>query len=144
MNQLLIINGPNLNYLGVRETGFYGKETWNDIEKNLKLQAEAAYIQLRIFQSNHEGAIVDFIQANMFNAAGAIINPAGHSKTGFAILDALLIKPLPFIEVHLSNIYARGGWHADSIFSAHAIGCIAGLHGMVYELAIHAFSKKLH
>jgi len=142
--KLLVINGPNLNFLGERETGFYGRESWKAIEERMVVRAERAGIELLTYQSNHEGAIVDFIQENMRDAAGVIINPAGYTKTGFAILDALLIKPLPFIEVHLSNIYSRGGWHAESTFSEHAMGCISGMKGLVYDLALQAFDHFLH
>jgi 3-dehydroquinate dehydratase-2 len=135
---LLVVNGPNLNFLGIREPGFYGTTTWEEIESGLRKVAADSGVELLVFQSNHEGAIVDFIQANMFSAAGVIINPAGYSKTGFSILDAIMIRPLPFIEVHLSNIYARGGWHAESVFTANALGCIVGFRGMVYDLALQA------
>src|SRR5690606_12843435 len=95
-------------------------------------------ISLVIFQSNHIGSIVDFLQREVLSADGVIINPAGYSNTGYPILDALTMKDTPFVEVHLSNIYARGGWHSESIFSNHAVGCICGFRGYVYDLALEA------
>jgi 3-dehydroquinate dehydratase II len=140
---VLVINGPNLNFLGIREPGVYGAETWGQIENRLQGIADNHHIGLSVFQSNHQGVLVDHIQAHMLSVSGIIVNPAGYSSTGYALLDALMIVPVPFIEVHLSNIYARGDHHAITIFSKYAAGTISGLKGLGYELALRALIQQL-
>lgn len=133
---IAVINGPNINILGIREQKYYGSETLENIETHLKKLAEELQVDIMLFQSNHEGEIVDFIQKNLFTIDGIVINPAAYTKTGYAILDSLTAVNIPFIEVHLSNIFARGDWHAESIFSSRAIGSIVGLKGFVYDLGL--------
>ncbi len=138
-----VVNGPNINMLGIREPGYYGKETWGDIEARLvKLSVELNF-ELIFFQSNHEGDIVDFIQQNIEKVEGFIINPAAYTKGGYAILDALTAIDKPFIEVHLSNIYSRGGWHSESIFAEKAVGQISGFQGYGYELGLRALTNHV-
>lgn len=142
---IAVVNGPNINKLGIREPNFYGSETWASIELRLNELAAQLGVKLIFFQSNHEGFIVDFIQDNLENIDGVVINPAAYTKTGYAILDALTSIDIPFVEVHLSNIYLRGGWHAETIFAEKSVGLILGFKGMVYELglrAIHDFISK--
>jgi len=142
---IAIINGPNINLLGIREPGVYGSETWADIELRLKEIASSLNISLLFFQSNHEGFIVDFIHENLNCIDGVVINPAAYTKTGYAILDALNSISIPFVEVHLSNIFQRGGWHSESIFADKAVGHVIGFKGYVYDLglmAIHNFIVK--
>jgi 3-dehydroquinate dehydratase-2 len=139
--KVAVINGPNINMLGIREPGFYGCEKWSEIELRLKEMAKRLGINLVFFQSNHEGAIVDFIQEVIKEIDGVVINPAAYTKTGYAILDALTSVDIPFVEVHLSNIYSRGGWHQESIFSCKAIGQITGFKGYVYDLGLMAISN---
>jgi len=141
---ILVINGPNLNMLGVREPHHYGHETWEVIEARLHSLANGMNIGLSVFQSNHIGYIVDHIQQRGWDAAGIVINPAGYTGTGFPILDALMMTDKPFVEVHLSNIYAREGWHRDSIFSAKAVGCVSGFRGFVYDLGLKAIHHYLN
>lgn len=136
--QVAIINGANLNLLGVRESDNYGHETWEQIEKRLRKLEPQLDINLKIYQSNHEGDIVDFIQENLDVLDGIVINPAGFTINGYTILDALTAKKTPFIEIHLSNIFERGGWHSKSIFSRYAVGFIAGLKGYSYDLGLYA------
>lgn len=141
--RIAIINGPNINMLGVREPQFYGRETWGDIEERLKLLGEKLKADLSFFQSNHEGCIVDFIQANISAMDGVVINPAAYTKTGYAILDALTSVEIPFVEVHLSNIFSRGGWHEESIFVDRALGQIVGFKGYGYDLGLRAIMNHL-
>lgn len=111
-----VINGPNINMLGSREISVYGEERWADIEKSVSAYADRLNLEVIFYQSNHEGAIVDFIQQNAELLAGIIINPAAFTKTGFSVLDALTARRTPYIEVHLTNLMQRGGWHSESIF----------------------------
>lgn len=142
--EIHIINGPNINMLGTRETQFYGEETWTEIETRIRKLGDGLGLVINTFQSNHEGEIVDYIQQKTSSASGIVINPAGYSKTGYSILDALLIYNIPYIEVHLSNIYSRGGWHSESIFTKNAIGLICGLKGYVYDLALKAIIFQIN
>ncbi len=135
---IAVVNGPNINILGIRETDIYGEETWEIIELRLKELAVVLNVKVVFFQSNHEGCIVDFLQVNLRNIDGIVINPAAYTKTGYAILDALTSIDIPFIEVHLSNIMSRGGWHSKSIFTSKAIGQIIGFKGFVYDLGLRA------
>lgn len=143
---IAIINGPNINIVGIREPDVYGKLSWNLIEEEVKKSSRKLGINLIFFQSNHEGDIVDFIQEHIDQMDGVVINPAAFTKTGYSILDALTARNIPFVEVHISNIYARGGWHADTIFAPKAIGHINGFGGIVYSLGIEGlyeyFKKK--
>lgn len=140
---IAVINGPNINILGKREPQYYGNETWDNIEERLKKLASKSKIELFLYQSNHEGNIVDFIQNNMEKVNGAVINPAAFTKHGYSILDALTASNIPFVEVHLSNIFSRGGWHAESIFSEKAVGVIAGFRGFGYEMGLNSIIDYL-
>lgn len=141
--RILVLNGPNLNLLGIREPHLYGNETLADIERRLKARAKSAGVALDCFQTNHEGAIVDRVQAAMGEGVGFIIlNPAAFTYSSVALRDALTAVKIPFIEVHLSNIHAREPWRAESRFSAVAVGCILGLGGRGYDLALdYAISR---
>lgn len=138
-----VINGPNINILGKREVRIYGKESWDKIEEKLKLLGKTLNLELLFYQSNHEGEIVDYIQTHMDDLDGIIINPAAFSKTGYSILDAINANNLPYIEIHLSNIFFRGGWHSESIFTEDAIGFIGGFQGYGYELALRGIHQFL-
>lgn len=141
--KISIINGPNINILGIREPNVYGKESWSDIEEEINQLGNELGISLSFFQSNHEGEIVDYIQKSLEKLDGVIINPAAFTRGGYSILDVLTACDLPFVEVHLSNIFARGGWHAESIFSSKAIGHISGFQGNVYTLGLQALCDYL-
>lgn len=136
--KIAIINGPNINILGIREPEIYGKRTWNDIEIEVKELGNKLGVSLIVFQSNHEGDIVDFIQEHIETLDGVVINPAAFTKNGYSILDALTACDLPFVEVHLSNINARQEWHSETIFASRAIGHINGFQGKVYTLGLQA------
>src|SRR4030043_986080 len=113
--RILVIHGPNLNMLGKREKSIYGEKTLQEIDALLKKEARSLNVELVTFQSNHEGALIDFIQEQTDSARGIIINPGALTHYGFSLLDALIDSKLPVIEVHLSNIYRREEWRAKSI-----------------------------
>ncbi|MBC7683665.1 MAG: type II 3-dehydroquinate dehydratase [Bdellovibrionales bacterium] len=135
--KLLLLNGPNLNLLGTREPEVYGKETLADIEQAATAQAVAAGATLSCFQSNHEGALIDRIHAAKLEAVDAIvINPGGLTHTSVALRDALAGVAIPFVEVHISNIYKREEFRHHSYLSALALGTICGLGTDGYRFAI--------
>jgi 3-dehydroquinate dehydratase-2 len=141
--KIAIINGPNINILGKREPSVYGIEDWISIENKVKAFGKQIHVDLLFFQSNHEGDIVAFIQQNMDKLSAVVINPAALSKTGYSILDALNALPIPYVEVHLSNIVSRGGWHSESIFTETSVGLIMGFKGYVYELGLQSINHFL-
>jgi 3-dehydroquinate dehydratase II len=141
---LLLLNGPNLNLLGTREPEVYGKTTLADIEQAAKAQAAAAGATLAAFQSNHEGVLIDRIQAAKNEGVDAvIINPGGLTHTSVALRDALAGVAIPFIEVHISNIHQREAFRHVSYLSAIAVGVICGLGIDGYRLGIDFALKKL-
>ncbi len=134
---ILLINGPNLNLLGMREPGIYGSDTLPAIEKRLAEQAVAAGARLTTFQSNSEADIVDRIQRAAAEGVNfIIINPAAFTHTSVAMRDALSAVRIPFIELHLSNVHAREAFRQHSYFSDIALGVICGLGAKGYELAL--------
>lgn len=134
---ILIIHGPNLNLLGVREPEIYGGITLQDINRNLVKLAENTGAKLNFFQSNAESALIDRIQQTMNDGTDfIIINPAAYTHTSVALRDALAAVKLPFIEVHLSNIYSRESFRQQSYFSDLAVGVVSGLGAKGYELAL--------
>jgi 3-dehydroquinate dehydratase-2 len=136
---ILLLHGPNLNLLGKREPHIYGGSTLLDIEKKMQKIAQKNNILLRTFQSNAEHQLLDYIQQSMNDGTQMIIiNPAAFTHTSIAIRDALLGVALPFIEVHLSNIYARESFRHHSFFSDIAIGTISGFGEHSYILALNA------
>lgn len=142
MAKFLVLHGPNLNLLGAREPDYYGVDTLADIENRLQSQASNAGHQLASFQSNAEHDLVDKVQAAQSNNTDfIIINPAAYTHTSVALRDALSAGDIPFIEVHLSNVYARESFRQKSYFSDIAIGVICGLGSQGYELALQAAIK---
>lgn len=138
MKNILVLHGPNLNLLGTREPGIYGSDTLDGINARLKSIAENSGSSLACFQSNAESALIDRIQAARLDATDfIIINPAAYTHTSIAMRDALAAVALPFIEVHLSNIYAREPFRTESYFSDLAVGVISGLGAKGYELALN-------
>ncbi|KAI9372496.1 Dehydroquinase [Aspergillus egyptiacus] len=133
---ILLINGPNLNLLGTREPHIYGSTTLADVEESSKAQAASLGATLEAFQSNHEGAIIDRIQAARGNVDAIIINPGAYTHTSVAIRDALLSVETPFIELHVSNVHAREPWRHHSYFSDKASGIIVGLGVYGYKVAV--------
>ena len=141
--QILVLHGPNLTLLGTREPGVYGSQTLAQIDADLAEMAAVAGFTLESFQSNHEGALVDRIQATRLDGCQFIvINPAAYTHTSVAMRDALAAVALPFIEVHLSNIHQREAFRQHSYFSALAVGVICGLGAHGYRLALtHAIEQ---
>ena len=141
--KLLLLNGPNLNLLGTREPEVYGSATLADIENAASAQAGAAGATLSSFQSNHEGALIDRIHAARAEGVDMIvINPGGLTHTSVALRDALAGVAIPFVEVHISNIYQREEFRHHSFLSAVAQGVICGLGIEGYRLAIDFALKK--
>lgn len=139
MPSILIIHGPNLNLLGKREPSLYGVDTLDSINQELSDLAQENQVKLSVFQSNHEGQIVDRLQQTLQDDTDfIIINPAAFSHSSVAIRDALLACDKPFIEVHLSNIFAREKFRQQSYLSDIAVGVISGLGKDSYLLALHA------
>lgn len=139
MAKILVVHGPNLNLLGTREPQHYGSTTLADIDKNLQDAAKKAGASLDSVQSNAEHDLIDAIQnAKQNNTDFIIINPAGFTHTSVALRDALAATGIPFIEVHLSNIYKREEFRRHSYFSDIAVGVISGLGAQGYELAMEA------
>jgi 3-dehydroquinate dehydratase-2 len=139
MSSILVLNGPNLNMLGKREPSIYGLETLHDIQLSLETQAQQVGMQILFEQSNNESSIIDHIhQAMNRDIKFIIINPAAFTHTSVAIRDALLSVSIPFIELHLSNTYARESFRHHSYFSDIATGVIIGLGSIGYNLALTA------
>jgi 3-dehydroquinate dehydratase-2 len=139
----LLLNGPNLNLLGSREPSVYGSDTLADVESAAAAQAAAAGATLSCFQSNHEGALIDRIHAAKAEGVDAIvINPGGLTHTSVALRDALAGVAIPFVEVHISNIYQRESFRHHSYLSAIAAGTICGLGIDGYRFAIDFLIKK--
>lgn len=135
--RILVLHGPNLNLLGLREPEIYGNETLSDINASLARQAKAASAELITFQSNHEGDLVDRVQAaRSEGVAFIVINPGAYTHTSVALRDALSGVAIPFVEVHLSNIHAREPFRRHSYFSDIADGVICGLGSHGYRLAL--------
>lgn len=140
---ILVIHGPNLNLLGIREPDIYGTITLETINHKLLEMAQAAGVQLNIFQNNSEGILIDRIHSTFQDGTEAIIiNPAGLTHTSIVLRDALAATHLPFIEVHLSNIYARESFRHKSYFSDLAIGIVSGLGHKGYEFALQFFIES--
>lgn len=142
--RILVLHGPNLNLLGVREPEIYGRTTLSDIHARLEARAQAAGVRLESFQSNHEGELVDRIQAAMEEGVDFIlINPGAYTHTSVALRDALAAVSIPFIEVHLSNIHAREPFRHRSYLSDRAVGVICGLGAYGYEAALEYALRAL-
>lgn len=141
--RLMILNGPNLNLLGVREPHIYGTTTLAAIEKACRELAQAMGASLAFHQSNHEGELVELVQSAREKADAIVINPAGYSFSSVALLDALKAFGGPVIEVHISNIHARDELHRHSIISTVAKAVIAGAGPYGYILGMQAAAEKL-
>ena len=141
--RLLLLNGPNLNLLGLREPGLYGDQTLKTIETDLLLQATRLGASLECFQSNHEGALVDRVQSARGEADGILINAGAYTHTSIALRDALLAVAIPFVELHLSNVYAREDFRHRSQLADRAVGVICGFGAMSYPLALEGLVAHL-
>jgi len=139
--RILVLNGSNLNMLGVREPHIYGRDTLVGIAKRLEAKARALGVAVDLRQSNSEGELVIWVQQARGTAAGIIINPAAYTHTSVAVLDALLLSELPVIELHLSNPRRREEFRHRSFASKAANGIICGFGAHGYELALEAMAK---
>ena len=144
MNKILVLHGPNLNLLGSREPDRYGRATLDEINKRLETLAGKSGASLFCFQSNAESELVERVQqARADGTQFIVINPAAYTHTSVALRDALAAVAIPFIEVHLSNIFAREAFRKESFFSDLAVGVISGLGAAGYEFAVQfALSHK--
>jgi 3-dehydroquinate dehydratase II len=138
---LLILNGPNLNLLGVRQPEIYGRTSLADVEAECKALAEDLGVELDFRQSNSEGQLIDWIQEARQTADGIVINPGGLTHTSIALMDALIASDLPVIEVHISNIHAREEFRHKSYVSRVAMGVICGLGPQGYLFALEALAR---
>ena len=141
--RLLLLNGPNLNLLGLREPGLYGVQTLAGIEAALVARASALGAQLDCFQSNHEGALVDRIHAARGEVDGILINAGAYTHTSIALRDALLAVATPFVELHLSNVHAREPFRHHSHLADKAVGVICGFGAASYPLALEGLVGHL-
>ncbi len=141
--KLLLINGPNLNLLGTREPEKYGNVTLADIEINLIERAKSFGAELEVFQSNHEGEIIDRIQTAKGLIDGIIINAGGYTHTSVAIRDAISAVQIPVVEVHMTNIHAREVFRHTSLISGVSIGQVVGFGAKSYEFALEGLVEFL-
>ena len=141
--RVLIINGPNLNMLGRRDSNIYGQTRLSEIEAQVRAKAEALGVETRFFQSNHEGAIIDYLQESSAEAAGVIINAGALTHYGLSLRDALADTGLPIIEVHISNIHARERFRRNSVIAPVAVGQIAGLGPQGYVFALEFLARRI-
>jgi 3-dehydroquinate dehydratase-2 len=141
--RVLVVNGPNLNLLGLREPGVYGHTTLGEIEARMRALARELGLELSFVQSNSEGGLVDAIQAAAGTAAAIIVNPAAYTHTSVAVRDALAAVGLPAVEVHLSNIHAREDFRRSSLTAPACRGVIAGFRPESYLLALRAVAALL-
>lgn len=143
MTKILIINGPNLNNLGKRDSGHYGAMTLAQINAAIEKHGGEIGVETSFFQSNHEGGIVDHIQAESSDASGVIINGGALTQVGYSILDALLDTGLPVVEVHISNIHGREEFRRHSVIAPYAVGQVAGLGWRGYIYALEFLSEHI-
>jgi 3-dehydroquinate dehydratase-2 len=138
---VFVLNGPNLNMLGLREPEIYGRDTLDDVKKRVEARAKTVGVTVDFRQSNHEGELIGWIQEARSSASGIILNAGSLTHTSIGILDALSAAELPVIEVHLSNIFRRESFRHHSYVSLGAKGVICGLGVHGYELALEAMAK---
>lgn len=141
--KILVLHGPNLNLLGVREPEVYGAASLAEVEAGLTSLAADLGVEVEFFQSNAEGALVDRIQAALGQCAGVLINPAAYTHTSVALRDALLATALPFVEIHLSNIHARESFRQRSLLADVAVGTVAGFGANSYQLGLRGLVAHL-
>ena len=140
--KLLVLNGPNINMLGIREPDIYGRTTYADLVEYIKSVCAREGIEVECLQSNHEGQLVDWIQDAYRRVDGIVMNPAAYTHTSVAILDALKAVGLPAVEIHISNIYEREEFRHRSVTAGACRGMICGLGKMSYVLAVEALLTR--
>jgi 3-dehydroquinate dehydratase-2 len=141
--RVLLLNGPNLNLLGLREPGLYGAATLADIERELQVEAVSLGVELGCFQSNHEGGLVDRIHTARGETDGILINAGAYTHTSIALRDALLAVEIPFVELHLSNVHAREPFRHRSFLADRAVGVLCGFGPASYSLALRGLVGHL-
>ena len=141
--RVTVLNGPNLNLLGSREPEVYGTALLVDIEQLVRTRAKTVGAEISWYQTNHEGELVDLVQGLSGKADGALVNAAALTHTSISLRDALLATPVPFVEVHLSNIFAREEERRRSLFADLAVGLIAGFGARSYVLGFDALMAHL-
>ncbi len=142
MTKILVLNGPNINFLGRRNPGLYGTKTLDQVNQEISARAESLGVQVAFFQSNAEGSLVDCIQESWGQVDGIIVNPGALTHYGYSLKDALIDSALPVIEVHLSNIHAREAWR-QSVIADVARGQIAGFGWRSYTAALEVMAGLL-
>lgn len=143
VKKVLVINGPNLNMLSIREPGIYGNQTLDEINNNISTYAKGLDIACEFFQSNCEGEIINAIHSVLKDYDGCIINAGAYTHYSYAILDAIKAVGKPFIEVHLSNVHAREEFRHTSVIAPACVGSIAGFGKNSYFLAVNAMKDLL-
>lgn len=141
--RVAVLNGPNLNLLGVREPALYGHETLADIEAMVRAEAALLDVELEWVQTNHEGALVDAVQGLRGRTDGAVVNPAAYGHTSLALRDAFLAVQVPFVEVHLTNIFGREAERRNTVLADLAVAVIAGLGARGYTVGLRALVDRL-
>jgi 3-dehydroquinate dehydratase II len=143
MVRILVLNGPNINFLGRRNPGIYGSMTLEEVNRQISRKAEALAVEVAFFQSNAEGDLVDCIQENWGKVDGIVINPGALTHYGYSLKDALIDAAVPVIEVHLGNIHAREQWRRHSVIADIARGQIAGFGWRSYTAALEIMAGLL-
>ena len=141
--RVVVLNGPNLNLLGRREPEVYGRTTLAEIESMVRADASGLGVDIEWHQSNHEGTLVDLVQGMMGRADGAIVNAGALTHTSMALRDAFLAVQVPYVEVHLSNLFAREPARRHSLLADHAVGFLCGFGAQGYRLALQALVGRL-
>ena len=141
--RIAVLNGPNLNLLGTREPGLYGRETLADIERRLAAVAAELDVEVECAQHNGEGQLIDAIHALRGRVDGGVVNAGAYSHTSIALRDALVGVALPFVEVHLTNIYAREPERRHSMLAPAAVALVCGLGAYGYEVALRGLVARL-
>ena len=141
--RIAVVNGPNLNLLGTREPAVYGRETLDDIERSLRTVAKEIGVEVQFAQHNGEGELIDAIQALRGAVDGVVINAGAYTHSSLAIRDALAAIAVPFVEVHVTNVYAREPERHRSMLAGAAVGSVVGMGAYGYELALRGLTRKV-
>lgn len=141
--RIAVVNGPNLNLLGTREPALYGHQTLADIEARLTVVARELRVDLEFAQHNGEGALIDYVHSLRQRVDGAVVNAGAYSHTSLALRDAFTAVEIPFVEVHVTNVYAREPERRHSMLAPAAVGVLCGFGGYGYELALRGLVARL-